>query len=390
MLKKSQLRFKIQANRLIPFYLTQKKWGELCGSILENIQQNVGKSFKELETTSQEFFQMGDSVAKVAKGLMQLVEKKIDVEENTETDFSSWRNACFEASAKVFRADVFNDYHSYIESLTDIKKNNDSNIYGDLKPNQLIKSMPNWNEEDLLNRYNLALTQGILYHADSIHIILKGTQPQTLRHLLRYFSFIGIYYEQIDSEDMHLKLSGTLEQYAASPKTRLKCSSIAGILPQLGTYSLKANININNHHAKFNLDEKTKLKTHFKPFFEYTPPEINAFYEKMKQSIAAYSLTIKPYHLPVSEMSDWTIPDYCWAYKEKGIELYIFTKYQNNSFQKFLNKFKLPSDTNKIKILYVDSSLVDYTSEVPSEYTLSFKDIPSAQKFLRHLKKYHL
>ena len=388
MLKRNQCRFRIQSNRILPFFLNKKKWEDIISELLKTYEESIGQPYHYLENKYQPFYQISDNTSKIIDGLIHIIEKKIELKEFNREEIEKKRSELFKQSADLFTQENDLSYTSYIEKATFIKKENFPVVYCDLKDNQIIEKTPSWTTDDCINRYNISLIQGLLSFAKEIKIQLDDIKPQSLRYLLRYFSFMGFLYEVSKESPLTIRLSGTLDNLSTSSRYKFKLASIAGILPQLSHYKLNALIHINDVDAYLNIDEKSPLKSHFRPFFEYTPPEIESFIEKISPKLEKENFEIQNPQLPKCEVKDWNIADYNWKYKDKSLELFIFSKSQHKMLVNFLPKLQAFSQSNRHVIVMVDKNLEKNLDSYDYPYFITFKDIPSSQKFLMHIKKY--
>jgi len=386
MLKKVHLRYKIQSNHIIPFYLQLNKWRELSQAILDTYTSCIGKKYCELEEALSKYVNNTESIAKVSKGLIHIIEKKIEFEPINSEKYEINRKNCFLKSAESIRSNENYDYESFL-NISQNNKNSESTLYGDLKENQIILSTPSWTCDDLIHRYNLSLVQGILIFANDVTLSIHPESAQKIRSLLRYLSFMGLLFEVVKnhSSEVLLKISGPLNAFSSSLKYRSKIANIIGILPQLGSYTLNAKISIEQKKGILFIDDKKKLKSHYKPFFEYTPEEIKSFIQKVDSSLKKV-LCFRSYPVfPIIEVKKWYIPDYCWVYNEMQIELLIFQKYQKNML---LNTYeKVVSLKNKTLVFFIDRSLKIDLPDAAHIHKIYFKDIPSSQKFIQFIKK---
>jgi predicted nuclease of restriction endonuclease-like RecB superfamily len=386
MQKKALLRYKIQSNKIIPFYLQLNKWRDLSQSILDTYNISIGKKYNALEETLNQYLNNTESIAKVSKGFINLIEKKIEFEPIDTDDFEKKRKRIFLKSAKTIRSLDNIDYEAFLK-ISQENNNSQPLLYGDLKENQILHSVPSWSSEDLINRYNISLTQGILNFADEVILTIKPESAQKIRSLLRYFSFLGLLYEVLNNQtsEVRLKISGPLSEFSSAQKYKSKIATIIGILPQLGAFTLSAKITINNKKANLYIDDKKKLKSHFKPFFDYVPEEIESFINKVDLNLKKYScIRIYP-EFPIIEVKKWYIPDYCWNYHDIQIELMIFQKFQKNMLLRSFEKVK--NLTHKTLVFFIDRSIKITLPETKNIHILYFKDIPSSQKFIQYFKK---
>ncbi|MEE8434272.1 MAG: DUF790 family protein, partial [bacterium] len=75
----------------------------------------------------------------------------------------------------------------------------EAGMFGDLAENQRLAALEPVTPEALLYRYNTALVQGLLSHAERVTIEAQWPPPARLRQLFRYLKFFGLLYREAPS-----------------------------------------------------------------------------------------------------------------------------------------------------------------------------------------------
>ena len=68
-------------------------------------------------------------------------------------------------------------------------------MYADLVSRQVLESVPSWDAEELLQRYNVALAQGVLYRAASLEVRFVETKTARVRDVLAALKFFGLMHD---------------------------------------------------------------------------------------------------------------------------------------------------------------------------------------------------
>jgi predicted nuclease of restriction endonuclease-like RecB superfamily len=386
LLKKNLLRYKVQAGMLIPFYLKKQKWGKLCEEVIHTYKNNIGLRYTELQNELENLIENNQNSTKVCKGLIELIEKKIEFQEINTKIAMTTRQKCFENLAKCIKNSKEMDFSTYTNSVSTIINEHTNILYPDIKENSIILNTPTWSGENLIDRYNLSLSRGILNHAYEVILNVSLESAQKLRAFLKYFSFSGLLFDiiKIEPAKCKIKISGPLKEFNNLNKYKARIATIVCILPQLNNFTLEAKIEIDHKKSIFKINQNNNLKSHYKAFFDYTPEEIDQFIKKINPIMEKLSCYKVNNHLPIDSQKYWAIPDYTWEYDKIVIELYIFQKYQKKMFLNFLNKFK--EKTQHKTILLIDKSFDKNLLKSNNLFFLTFKDIPSSQQFIRLIK----
>jgi predicted nuclease of restriction endonuclease-like RecB superfamily len=85
-------------------------------------------------------------------------------------------------------------------------------LYADLEANQVLTAFEELSPARLLQRYNVALVQGLLLRADSLEVRAPWPEPVRLRQLFRWLKFFGLLFEARREPDgaLSLRVDGPL------------------------------------------------------------------------------------------------------------------------------------------------------------------------------------
>jgi len=150
----------------------------------------------------------GEGRLKVARGLLEVLLDRCEFEQAGELDPAEVREVLFSLSMERFpvgslpemgrRAEILAEAGATLGATpADLERA----LYADLKAEQRLTGAPDWSGEDLLYRYNAALVQAILLHAEELTLTLSQPEPARVRQLIRYLRFFELLHASRVTED---------------------------------------------------------------------------------------------------------------------------------------------------------------------------------------------
>ena len=128
---------------------------------------------------------------KLSNGLRKILEDRAIFTSTQELDYPAERRKILLASANLLKKGNFtdeSDYRSIIRSQTDSPLAHDR-LYADLPDNDRLISLRGITPKELLERYNCALVQGLLFEASSIELDIEEASQAQLRRLFSQIRF---------------------------------------------------------------------------------------------------------------------------------------------------------------------------------------------------------
>lgn len=292
MLTLDLLRFRTQGDAVIPTYLAPGgKYLEVAEQIVAAFRSSVGGTVGQLEESLDEM--SGTAVDyKVYRGLAKLMDGYVTTEPPSDLDAHELRMAVFEAAARdrpiVRTSDLLfektaSDMLDRVADERGIPRDKlELSLYADLKENQIIRDLDaSVNGVELIERYNTALAQAMLYRAtrmiidvgDSYRTVFKYIKLARLMHSIRAYE--GGYRIDIDGP---LTLFSNVERYGIA---------MAKLLPAVlkcENWRLAAKVNVGGEEKLFRLSPSSGLKSHYRdePVFDSAPEE--AFYKRFSRN----------------------------------------------------------------------------------------------------------
>jgi hypothetical protein len=170
----------------------------IARGVVAAFEASVGRSRAELEAAL-DAVEVPAQLRLLALGLRKLCEDRAELASKSELDPEAVRAAVFEASAKAHRAldvkDRFDRARVLAEAAATLGASIDAveaALYADLRDAEKLERFDPIDPEELVDRYNLALAQGVILRATRVVVTLEGEAPDRVRRLFRAARFHGL------------------------------------------------------------------------------------------------------------------------------------------------------------------------------------------------------
>jgi len=295
MLTLDLLRAKIDGDEIQPLYLTVSggtKYLRAAERILRIHREHIGRSVGELEEAMAEF--IGDAADyKVYRGLAKVLEEFCEVARPSEVDAEQLRMRVFTAAADkrpffrtadlIFHTTTRDVLAAVSEDIGLAEHEIEKSLYSDLKENQVLHSVdPSLDGRGLIERYNTALAQALLYRAIRMRVELFDGYRQVFTHikLARLMHTIERFDDgYLVTLDGPLSLTTHTERYGIG---------MARLLPALLTarrWRMEAVVNTSYAgHRIFRLDNTCRLSSHYPDLPQFDSSAEEAFFEKFAKT----------------------------------------------------------------------------------------------------------
>jgi predicted nuclease of restriction endonuclease-like RecB superfamily len=267
-----------RGNRISPRYLQSDDPRHLqtAADLAIIVEQHRGRRRAELERALDEYIGVGTDY-KILRGLIKLLTDRCEFETAGAKDPAEIRRALFTKAAAHhselaelavvgddrLRRSLIAEVAAELECLPEDVM---AGLYADLSGNQRLVAFEEMSAEDLLDRYNLAQAQALLYRCSEIRLRIEPQEPGITRRLfaeIKAFRLIhAIRGNPASGYDM--QLSGPVSIFHRSQRYGVQ---MAVFLPALLLYpgwSMRAEIGTKTGAAFFELDSKqTRLRSHY-------------------------------------------------------------------------------------------------------------------------------
>ncbi len=261
-----------RGNRITPRYLESNNPRHLqtAADLALIVEQHRGRRRVELERALDEYIGVGTDY-KILRGLIKLLTDRCEFETAGAKDPSEIRRALFTKAAAHHPVIADDELRQRLiaEAATELECSPEevmAGLYADLSGNQQLTAFEEMSAADLLDRYNLAQAQALLYRCSEMRLWIEPQEPGVTRRLFAEIkAFRLIHAIKGDPETGYdVQLSGPVSIFHRSQKYGIQ---MAVFLPALLLYpgwSMRAEISTKTGAAFFELDsDQARLRSHY-------------------------------------------------------------------------------------------------------------------------------
>jgi predicted nuclease of restriction endonuclease-like RecB superfamily len=321
-------------DRIIPRYLdaNDSAWLETAERLLALFRAREGRTRGELEEDLSEL--IGDDPSQlVHQGLAKLLEDRCEFEVVSGHPPEAIRAAVFRAATRQRLAPV--DAESVTEkpfdrdavlreaatALSLPAETVEQGLFADLKSEQRLVQFKDISGEHLLQRYNVALAQAVLYRCIGLHVIIRNEPPQRYRQLLRRVKFHRLIcdMERLGENSWKLHLDGPLSLFSATQKYGLQLALFFPAVLLCRDFEVRAELRWGTQRKPkvFQATPSDGLVTHYADSGTYVPPELGLFVELFRKRVADWDIVEETEVFPLGSAGFW-VPDFRLVHKETG------------------------------------------------------------------------
>ena len=273
---------------------------------------------------------------KVVDGLIKLLMDRTEFSPQQEIDYPALREKVFSSSAELLHQCGGNQekFSAGIAHLAGEK----TDLYGDLPGFETIEKFPPIKAEELLNRYNLALAQGMLFYARTLKIKVSDPEPAEVRRMLKYLKFFRLLAEVVRSKGsvLELDVSGPFSLFGPTRKYALNLAVFLPAAVRLKEWKVSAELEIGGKKGKFTLDESSGLVSHYRNFSAYVPEEVKMFHRLFAEKITDWKIVGDTPVLHAGKQ-EFIIPDISFESQQKDIiHLELFHRWHKTQLEQRL------------------------------------------------------
>jgi len=338
---------------------------------------------------------------RLAAGLDKLIQDRCSFDPVRSIDYPAERRRLFTAAARALPAsggdlDAYREAVAKEEGLSDFLA---SDIYGDLPDNERLTGWKPLSPAELLNRYNVALVQGLLVYAESLEATVADPNPAELRRLFKYLRFFRLLAEISGKEGekgpVTLRISGPFALFANTRKYALQLASFFPALVNLETWSLSAKIQLEGRNGELRLDQSSGLVSHYRNFSSYVPEEIRMFHRLFLEQGGDWKIVGDSPFLDGGGQ-EIVFPDLSFRREKDGatVHLELFHRWHRGQLDRRLALLERKPETRLI--LGVDRALADDDAwnalteahPVLADRLFRFRDFPGVDRVRRVLETF--
>jgi uncharacterized protein len=265
MLPSELLRYTGRAGHAFPLYIRgeRQNW---AGKVLDVIDAHRGKTRKELLESLQGL--EGDSPDyQVVRGLSHLALEEAKFSIVAPTDPESLRQEIFTLTAKRGHAEqavreILREFSGIYGLEPEVVRDA---LYADLPENHILTSVPEFTPETLLDRYNLAQAQGLLYYATEMVISAHRNVPGEYRRLFHRIKLYGLMYvvEGNLEDGYRIYVDGPASLFRQTRKYGVRMASFLPALLHVTRWELEARLELSGRKAAYTLTSESPLRSHY-------------------------------------------------------------------------------------------------------------------------------
>ena len=349
----------------------------------------------------------GASNRRLALALRKLLDERSTFSSLAELDLPALRAEVLEHSAKLLQGDaplpvVENWRGALQEKLPDNPLLQEERLYADLPENDCLLEFKDLNAQQLLNRYNLALVQGILLTARHLDIHVATADAPRLRRLFKYLRFFQLL-ATVEAEDdapadgflrMHLIVDGPTSILDQSKRYGLQLAAFFPAICSVERWSLEAEVTWKAHeNAVLRLNQDSRLECPYHNFAAYVPDEIRLFHQHFQETVTEWKIVGNTPFLR-GEGREIIFPDLSFQYQDGTVvHLELFNRWHANGLAERIKWLEAHPDISLIlgvdRTLQRDAELQDILDHSPwfAQYGFLYRDYPTCERTRKALQK---
>ncbi|MFP4599795.1 MAG: DUF790 family protein [Persicimonas sp.] len=282
------------------------------GDVDESVEQTIGHGTDFL----------------IWRGLAKLLYDRSEFETVASLDPQEIRRAVFEASGElgpVTGADARQRVLERAGEHLELEPEEiEESLYADLEERQRLVDFDTLEPRELLDRYNLALAQAVLYKATRLVIDLGDDNPNMLRYLFQALKFNRLMHraERLD-DGYRLEVDGPASVFKRSRKYGLQMATFLPALLLADTWAMRAELDWEGDGPTHELvlSHKDGLVSHYKARGQWVAEEERYFEKRFSETETDWELARQGTIVDLDK-NEVIIPDYVLTHPD-GREVYL-------------------------------------------------------------------
>ncbi len=297
-------------------------------ALIEAFRACEGRPRRELDRELKELVGTGTDFL-FHRALAKLLFDRSRFDTAVEDDPETLRRAAFEAAAEAYRRphreDEKQPFHfdrdavvaAAAEELEIEPESLEDGLYADLKDEQLLVEWKPCRPRWLLERYNVALAQGVLLRATELTVTLGAQPVRRQRELFRKIKFFQLLHRVTsDGEGGYLiRLDGPMSLFKASGKYGVKMASFLPTLLHFDRWSLEASLlwGPRRRKQRFRLSPKQGLRPYARLLGQWQPEELAWLPEQFEKLGSEWRISTDAELLPLGGQGV-LVPDFVFRH----------------------------------------------------------------------------
>lgn len=366
MLAKSLLTVKFKSGSVKPQYLYDRDQAQ---QIILIFKENKGKRLKELKREIAKL-ESGRTDYKVVRALAELIRRTCEFTPSTDLDIFKIRKALFEKGFVVAeeKRDLIIGTTAKIFGVS--KEEIENAMFADLPKEQELKQVNVPSPEELVRKYNLSLTQTLLFNAtEMVFTVGENYQP-----IFRTINYLGLMYETDGTE---IRVNGPVSLLKNTKKYGISFAKLIPYIIKSNNWSIEAKIEMVRGNEpriftfKLNSSDNVPLPIYKEEEIEFDSEVEERFYKDLVLYAPDWEIKREPTFIKAGNYV--IIPDF--GFYKNGITIFLEVVgfWTPEYIQKKIKKF---NQTDTKIIAAVNQNLKCSRADFPGDVVFYKKHIP--------------
>ncbi len=236
----------------------------------------------------------------------------------------------------------------------------------------------------LLDRYNLALVQALLFSAERLHVRVPDATPAAARQLLRAVKFNQLCFTgSREGPDLLLQLDGPASLLAQGSRYGLALAKFLPTLVLQPRWSLQAGVKVRHYKPTLVLDQESGLRSEARDVGNYETREAIWFAERFEALESGWVLERDP--TPIVQGSEGVVvPDFSFRKGARVAHLEILGFWRKGTIEKRLGLLKKYGPKNLV-LAVSKRFCTEKAAELP-EQVVPFAEVIPAKQVLERVE----
>lgn len=313
----------------------------LAAQLIDIFQAHVGAPRQDLDHELKELLGTGTAFV-LHRGLAKLLLDRSSFDTEAAMEPEALRQKVFEAAAAAYRRDLDHPPDADAEAQTprfdraavlattaaELELEVEAverSLYADLRDEQILQEWqpctPSW----LLQRYNVALAQGVLLRASKLEIRLGGGSPERHRALFGKIKFFQLMHRvERDGSGYLIHLDGPLSLFKSSQKYGLQMATFLPTLLHFDSWHLSAEVlwGKKRRRLQFSLSPADHLHPHTKLTGQWRPEELSWLPEQLAKLNDDWRVCEETELIDLGGQGV-LVPDFVFEHRPSGMRAYM-------------------------------------------------------------------
>ena len=353
--KKELLNYKKSKGNIIPSFIKPDDFvlNKFSESLVSLFSNSLGLSRADLEQETACILSAFEIDSIIQKGLLKLLMDRLTFESSFSGNISEFRNSVFINSNDYIHSEKTLNLIEYKKEVAENLKLKSDDLefllYSDLPEFNKVTKFKEISPIGLINRYNIALVQGLLYYCEYIQIklFLSDCNKGDLRYLLKQTRFFQLSIQINKNDDsFEILLDGPLSLFLHTQKYGFNLAAFFPSLVLIKKWELEAKIEIGKlakQQGILKLNHKSPLLSHYKMYSSYIPEDFIMFESLFLEKSNEWKIQSECDDI-LYDGKNYFFPDYKFVKNDKFVYLELFHSWHKLAIkQRILNFEKNPS-----------------------------------------------